>query len=263
VKNLVSDLPGAADGSSDAATPARDASPSAPPLDATLDAALDSAPRDPVARCGKQACACDDGLDDDEDGLADGLDPECTSAFDDDEASFATGGKVAAAKSCRDCYWDGNVGSGDDSCRYPEGCLRGEALMGNGQCHSCEVTAACVASCAARAPNGCDCFGCCELALGGGRTVSIELSETCSLATLDDLSACPRCVQNTACRNPCGRCELCPGRRAEDLPPDCGQGAAPGAPAYRCDEGQPVCRTTGDCPADMYCQLGCCLASLL
>src|SRR5688572_6561790 len=36
-------------------------------------------------------CVCDNGLDDDEDGLIDGLDPECTGPFDNDEGTFATG----------------------------------------------------------------------------------------------------------------------------------------------------------------------------
>ena len=56
----------------------------------TTIAAADSG--SPIAReattayCGKRACSCDDGVDNDDDGLPDGLDPECTGAFDDDEA---------------------------------------------------------------------------------------------------------------------------------------------------------------------------------
>ena len=41
--------------------------------------------------CGSSPCACSDGLDNDGDGLVDGFDPECTSPFDNDEGSFATG----------------------------------------------------------------------------------------------------------------------------------------------------------------------------
>jgi len=212
--------------------------------------------------CGNRACACDDGADDDGDGLVDGLDPECSGAFDDDEASFATGSMVDT-KGCRDCFWDGNSGAGDDTCRYPAACLRGEEPTGGGNCRSCEVSPSCSDHCAARTPNGCDCFGCCEVSRGNGATITIEVSPQCSLAKLDDLAACPRCIQNTACRNPCGRCELCPGRSAADLPADCGAGGAPGAPVYRCDEGQTVCKSASDCPLDTYCQLGCCLAALL
>src|SRR5688500_10744812 len=41
--------------------------------------------------CGDAGCVCSNGLDDDDDGAADGLDPECTGPYDDDEGSFATG----------------------------------------------------------------------------------------------------------------------------------------------------------------------------
>ncbi len=43
------------------------------------------------ARCGTHVCACDDGLDNDGEGLMDGVDPESTGPYDDDESSFATG----------------------------------------------------------------------------------------------------------------------------------------------------------------------------
>src|SRR5688572_29043604 len=41
--------------------------------------------------CGDAGCACSNGLDDDDDGFADGLDAECTGPYDDDEGTFATG----------------------------------------------------------------------------------------------------------------------------------------------------------------------------
>lgn len=223
----------------------------------SLDAAL--SPRvDPVARCGKARCACDDDEDNDGDGLVDGLDPECTGALDQDESSFSTG-KAFKPKACRDCFWDGNTGGGDDACRYPAACLRGDAPSG-GSCSSCEVAEKCVDRCQVSTPNGCDCFGCCEVARASGSAIYVELRETCSLAVLDDTTACPRCVPNTQCQNSCGRCELCPGRNASDLPADCETSTLSG---YTCDEGQPVCQTTSQCPVDMYCQLGCCLPALL
>jgi hypothetical protein len=212
-----------------------------------------------AARCGKGPCACDDGLDNDKDGLIDGLDPECTGALDQDEATFATGNE-SKAKSCRDCFWDEDQGTGSDACRYPTECLRGEAPKGNGSCGSCTVGQKCVDTCAARTPSGCDCFGCCEVWRSDGTKVSIELSDRCSLAKLDDTSACPRCMQSSQCRNPCGRCELCPGRTAKDLPEDC----QARTPANVCDEGQDVCGVSADCSTtDQYCQQGCCFAVLL
>jgi hypothetical protein len=212
----------------------------------------------PAARCGDGPCACDDGLDNDADGLIDGLDPECTGALDEDEATFATG-KASKAKSCRDCFWDEDQGTGNDACRYPSECLRGEKPNGNGNCSSCQVAQKCLDTCAARTPNGCDCFGCCEVARPDGVTVTIELSERCSLDKLDDTAACPRCTQSSQCRNECGRCELCPGRTLKDLPADC----LARTPSNECDEGQPVCGFSPDCTTDQYCQQGCCFALLL
>jgi hypothetical protein len=225
-----------------------------PPSDAMI-----SMPRDgAVARCGTKPCACDDGLDNDGDDLIDGQDPECTGALDQDERTFSTG-TGTKAKSCRDCFWDENQGAGDDSCRYPSECLRGEAPNGNGNCSSCQVSQNCVDVCKMRTPSGCDCFGCCEVRRPDGVIVPIELTETCSLDKIDNPTACPRCTQSTQCRNTCGRCELCPGRTLADLPADClGR-----TPPNECEEGQPVCVTSADCTIDQYCQLGCCFGLLL
>ena len=63
-----------------------------------------SEPHQPSAHCNGKACACDDGEDNDADGLSDGLDPECTGAFDDDETSFGIG-KPNKQNQCRDCFW--------------------------------------------------------------------------------------------------------------------------------------------------------------
>jgi hypothetical protein len=207
------------------------------------------------AMCGDRLCHCDDGQDDDDDGLVDGLDPECTGPYDDDESSFATGSPNKHGK-CRDCFWDDNAGGGDDQCSYAAACFQGPAASVGGAC-SCDVTDACVESCASRTPNGCDCFGCCDVRSADGKTVSVLLDETCSLDKLDDTTACPRCVQSPQCNNPCGPCELCPGRRPADLPASC-HGAQP-QNDHACDEGQRVCSDATSCPVDFYCQLGCCL----
>ena len=50
----------------------------------------------PTALCNGTPCRCDNGKDDDGDGLVDGLDPECTGPYDNDESSFATGAPVSA-----------------------------------------------------------------------------------------------------------------------------------------------------------------------
>lgn len=239
------------------ATPVIDTTPAA--HDAAMPVARADAGARVAMRCGGHVCACDDGLDNDGDGLIDGLDPECTAAFDDDEASFATG-LTNKQNGCRDCFWDDNAGNGDDGCRYPAECLTGAAPSGKGNCSSCEVSAQCIASCQGRTPNGCDCFGCCEVARPGGEHVFIELRDSCSIARLDDLDSCPRCVPSTSCQNPCGRCELCVGKTEDMLPADCKHDAGP---AYSCDDGFSACTTTADCRSSEYCQLGCCLVDLL
>jgi hypothetical protein len=255
--NLVSDNAGAAGALAtfDGGVAARDAGPSRDA--ATADAAVHT----PSARCGKRACACDDGIDNDQDGLVDGLDPECTGSYDDDEATLATG-KANKQGACRDCFWDDNNSSADDGCRYPAECLTGSAPRNNGNCSSCTVSQACKDFCRARTPNGCDCFGCCEVATGQGDHAYVELNEGCSLDRLDDTQACPRCVQDSACANPCGRCELCLGKRASDLPADCTAKPSSSQP-YECDDSQMVCALSADCLGASYCQQGCCLVDLL
>src|SRR6185295_17575680 len=53
--------------------------------------ATDSGMSRPAALCDDHVCRCDNGKDDDGDGLSDGFDPECTGPYDDDETSFSTG----------------------------------------------------------------------------------------------------------------------------------------------------------------------------
>jgi hypothetical protein len=175
---------------------------------------------------------CSDGMDNDGDGLVDGLDPECTGPWDNDEGSFATGipGDNSDPK-WQDCFFDGNSGAGDDGCRYATGCLTGELSQDD---KSCSVTQQCIDKCGAAAPNGCDCFGCCTVQRADGSTVDVFEATTCSLDNIDDEDACPRCSKSTLCENPCGECELCPGKTVADLPasctpPDTGTGGTSGA----------------------------------
>jgi hypothetical protein len=227
--------------------------------DAAAPAADASTARVP-ANCGGHTCACDDGVDNDQDGLTDGFDPECTNATDDDEASFATGAPAPKSR-CRDCFWDSNAGPGDDRCRYPEECFTGGTPPGKGACSSCEVSTTCVDYCQSRTPNGCDCFGCCEITRPDGTSVQVQLTDTCSLGKLDDHTACPLCSRQSNCRNVCGHCELCPGRTPAMLPADCTGGQNPMSPRYVC-EGRQLCTDTVPCPSGQYCLLGCCLETV-
>jgi len=209
-----------------------------------------------VALCGGVACACNNGLDDDGDGAIDGNDPECTGPGDDDEDTFGTGiPGDNRDPNCQDCFFDGNSGSGDDKCRYATSCLTdGTPTSGSGSCATCEASLICIENCRPLVPDGCDCFGCCEVTKNDGSAVFVVLGSDCSLETIDD---CQTCMQSTECVNECGRCELCPGKDPEDLPDDCGGEAT-------CDdEGATPCESTPDCPADRYCSLGCCIPSPL
>ncbi len=211
--------------------------------------------------CSSGACACDDGIDNDGDGLVDLQDPECTGPYDDDEATFATGIPGDNKDDCQDCFFDGNSGHGDDGCQYATECLLGGNPMGASSCKNCETSEACYDFCRPRTPNGCDCFGCCEVHLANGDVETVVLGGTCSL---DDLSACQTgCVQNGDCVNGCGRCELCLGKTVADLPADCYAPAddmgGPDTPPQSCDDGEQACADTPSCPSGFYCQLGCCI----
>lgn len=205
-----------------------------------------------IARCGDAPCACSNGIDDDGDMLTDGLDPECSAPFDDDENSFAVGvhGEDRTAK-CQGCFFDGN--SGLSECRRAQQCaIDGTTIGAPGACRSCDVPANCRDSCLPRVPNGCDCFGCCQVYRGGALVANVLLSDDCSLADLDDAAKCQRCMPAQDCRNPCGECELCTGRTALDLPAQCGD------EGFVCEDA-PACEGDRDCAAMRYCQLGCCL----
>jgi hypothetical protein len=206
---------------------------------------------------------CANGLDDDGDGLIDGFDPECTGAADNDEGTFATGipGDNRDPK-WQDCFYDGNSGAGDDSCRYHTDCLYGTLPPDD---PDCVLSATCIEFCAARTPNGCDCFGCCTVQTDDG-SVDILTGSMCSLASIDDLDACPRCTKTDTCGNDCGPCELCLGRTIDDLPPECtppedDAGVPP--PGYTCNPGQEVCGPDlPACPAGDYCLQGCCIIQI-
>jgi hypothetical protein len=216
----------------------------------------DSAVR-PTTACGDHACQCNNGGDDDGDTLTDGLDPECTGPFDDDEGSFATGMPDGDLPFCQDCYWDHDTSSEDDGCLYHDSCLTGGTPSGTGApaCASCEVSASCVSTCERQTPNGCDCFGCCAVRKPNGDVVEVVLSPECAVNRLNDETLCPRCTMNASCKNDCGRCELCPGWQRKHLPSDCGPPT--GEPVNVCDNGE-VCSATEPCPTDYYCLLGCC-----
>lgn len=202
--------------------------------------------------CGDVPCACNDGEDNDSDGLVDGLDPECVGPQDNDEATFATGIPGDNKDPIwQDCFFDGNSGAGDDKCRYHTDCLTGE--NGYDEDHaSCQLVEACVDFCAPLTPNGCDCFGCCTVTKSNGSTVDVFLgsSDECNIASIADPEICTLCEKSDVCGNTCGTCELCLGKTVEDLPPECNESPT-------CEDGT-GCTASSQCPSGEYCHQGCC-----
>lgn len=207
---------------------------------------------------GDTPCACNDGEDNDKDGLVDGKDPECTGPGDNDESSFATGisGDNKDPK-WQDCFYDGNSGAGDDKCRYSTKCLTGELPLTD---KDCKVAKACIDFCRPRTPNGCDCFGCCDVTFADDSTKSILISQPCES---DDPDGCTECVKSTQCDNECGECELCPGKTLADLPDSCDNNND--EPQYTCDNGEDRCPdgSNSECQSGYYCDSGCCIVALL
>ncbi len=208
-------------------------------------------------------CQCNDGIDNDDDGQADGFDIECQGPLDNDEGSFATGiPGDNIDEAWADCFFDGDSGAGNDGCMYRYGCLTGDVPADSSQC---DVTQQCLDYCGVRTPNGCDCFGCCTVTLADGESIDIITDSSCVLEEIDNPDVCTRCVKDDDCQNTCGDCELCPGRTVDDLPESCtpeGGGGAGGGPSnppvYTC-EGADVCSDTVPCPGGYYCSLGCCI----
>jgi cysteine-rich repeat protein len=207
--------------------------------------------------CNGTIYQCGDMIDNDEDGLTDLDDKECISPCDDNEASFQTD-LPGQNNDCKaDCYFDSNSGGGDDKCEWnlmcdPEnsgaqvGCEYDPALAGSGMC-LLEMPPACLDFCVPLVPNGCDCFGCCEIA---GQYVYLDSSPDCAL---DNLEGCESCTFYENCGNPCmpEECELCFGQDPEDLPEGCDM--------PECPDNFPPCLENTDCVEGTWCQTGCCV----
>jgi hypothetical protein len=233
-----------------------------------------------VTLCQGKRFACGNCADDDGDGSIDSDDLYCTGPCDDDESSFAIDIREGTGPACKvDCFFDGDVGSGNDGCNWshrcdpesrepnypPSGdaaCAYDETAPIPGMSASCEdVRTAqdpmCAATCGPLVPNGCDCFGCCELPASSGRFVWLGSENPdgtgCTEETLDDQTVCRPCTQVPSCVNPCDVCEVCVGRTAPD--PSCGSGSTP-----TCPTGMTTCSDEGPrCGPGHYCITGCCV----
>ena len=196
-------------------------------------------------------CECADGMENDDpaDGI-DAADPECAGPYDNDEGSFGTG--IPGDNSdpfAQDCFFDGDSGGGNDNCRWDIRCTDPP----DGQHCNNNTTEGCD-FCRALTPNGCDCFGCCEVFHdhdGDGTTEPdeghfVRIEGDCTAAVLDDPALCAPCTPVADCQNPCDPCEECLG-----LPPD------PGC-TETCPDGVVECDVDGSCPDGFGCVTGCC-----
>jgi hypothetical protein len=224
----------------------------------------------PVA-CQGHFYQCGDCVDNDGDGKIDADDPDCLGPCDNTENNYYGGIPGQAGSACIvDCYFDQDSGSGNDDCHWNHKCDEHEAAPnyypeawnGNkcaydanantpGTSMSCDQmytsqSQTCLDFCLPLTPNGCDCFGCCELPAGSGKFVWLGSEDgsgngTCDLGSVGDPTKCEPCKPVMGCFNGCGHCEICIGKPtlpADCLPPFCGNGT--------CDTGE----TCGNCPND-------------
>jgi len=238
--------------------------------------------------CQESACQgkvykCGDCMDNDGDGLIDSADPECTGPCDDTEDSYYGGIPGQNNAPCReDCYFDQDTGTGNDQCFWshqcdsksiapdfpPSGdshCAYDEGSKVPGSNASCEElrttqTSTCLNVCLPITPNGCDCFGCCELPSASGNYVWIGSGTqnvgTCDGDHLDDPTACRPCTPVRSCFNACDPCEVCVGSTAPLA--DCGSNSP-----LRCPGSAAACGQPGEpaCDVGYYCVTGCCAAA--
>ena len=222
---------------------------------------------------------CSDCIDNDADGYVDGWDPECLRVDDNREDEFHSGYPADNnAVNLLDCFYDGDSGSGNDTCETHACCLLDEPCAtiatnfglgtntllkwwaGNweNKCDELEPQT-CINNCLPSTPPGCDCFGCCTICVGF-ECHDILLSTMnnfplCSQETFNDTTKCPTCTLHPQCSRPCDPdlCELCPGMTPLDLPAHC--------TAASCPDGLQVCTTSTDCAANYSCQFGCCISN--
>ena len=254
-----------------------------------------------ISACQGHIYQCGDLIDNDGDGLIDSEDPDCLGPCDNTEGSFYGGIPGQAGPACTvDCYFDQDSGSGNDDCHWSHKCDPHETAPGfypesnegskctydpkantpgtGGTCDELYTTQSqtCHDYCGPLTPNGCDCFGCCELPAGKGNYVWLGSEDangngSCTLADLADPAKCQPCLPVKACLNTCDPCELCIGKTT--LPPECtpgsgssgsgssGSGNTTGSGGgTQCPAGVQECGLPGQstCPNNSYCITGCC-----
>ena len=226
-----------------------------------------------VVECIGKVYECGDCEDNDGDNDIDTADVDCWGPCDNNEEGWA--GEIPGQDNspCKhDCYWDYNSGSGNDDCYWSHKCDPLEPSLPKceykpqagipGTTKSCsqlqaEQSQECLDYCAPLSPNGCDCFGCCEVQTSmGTETIFVGTEDsggngTCNETTIEDPELCERCTQVASCLNPCEpqNCELCFGET--ELPKGCKEAG--------CDPGVESCQINANCPEFYFCLTGCCV----
>jgi hypothetical protein len=225
--------------------------------------------------CINQVYQCGNCIDDDGDCLVDSYDPDCWGPCDNNEGGWqgnVPGQQNQPECNVMDCYFDQNSGAGNDNCYWSHAC---DPLEPGGACpydgnytppgsgnQDCSQLAmmqseTCSNVCGSLVPNGCDCFGCCEVQVGA-ETVTVYIGShtpddvgTCNPAVVQDPDLCWPCTQVPGCLNACDECELCIGQ--SELPPGCTE--------QQCPAGLQACGLPGQdpCPLGQACVTGCCV----
>jgi hypothetical protein len=223
----------------------------------------------PGGNCTPGGTQCTDCINNDGDGWIDSWDTECIGPLDNDEGSFATGIPGDNVDPCKqDCFFDGNSGQGDDGCLWelkcdPENPGAPDCPYDPNAMNCPEVNQQCIDFCLELTPNGCDCFGCCEITLKDGSSVTILIGATgCTEETASDPTICKACTQVQDCLNPCDPCDYCLGKTV--LPPECTPdggtgGMGGGGGTGGCPADQLPCDPNTPCPPELYCLTGCCI----
>src|SRR5690606_13457059 len=110
-------------------------------------------------------------------------------------------------------------------------------VTGQGPSRTCDQAfngqpSTCTDFCLPLAPNGCDCFGCCELPAGTNKFVWLGSrgatgTTQCTPAEVDNPEICHPCTPVPGCYNPCDTCEVCIGKPLP--PPECFEGEGGGS----------------------------------
>jgi hypothetical protein len=211
-----------------------------------------------VTQCQNHVYACGDCTDNDGDGKIDMNDPDCLGPCHNAENTYYGSVPGQAGPACTvDCYFDQDSGSGNDTCNWnhrcdplsvatkypPEGdaacafdigtntpgtgdsCGRVPGYTGDGGLGLYDrQPSTCLNFCQPLTPNGCDCFGCCELPAHSGKFVWLGSEDSsgngiCDKQSVANPDKCRPCTPVKGCVNDCKTCELCLGK--DTLPAEC------------------------------------------